>query len=90
MYIFWDIWRLISSPMLNAPRTRGELLVAEFPGLLVDVALVQVGGKGHGAEVGEQNRRLPRAAIKRLSGIRSWCTIPYQWRYSKASTVSTK
>ena len=46
MYIFWDIWRLISSPMLNAPRTRGELLVAEFPGLLVDVALVQVGGKG--------------------------------------------
>ena len=30
----------------NAPLTRGELLVAEFPGLLVDVALVQVGGKG--------------------------------------------
>ena len=30
----------------NAPLTRGELLVSEFPGLLVDVALVQVGGKG--------------------------------------------
>ena len=75
----------------NAPLTRGELLVSEFPGLLVDVALVQ-GEKGHGAEVGEQARRLPRAAIaiKRLSGIRSWCTIPYQWQYSKASTVSLK
>ena len=32
--------------LFNAPLTRGELLVAGFPGLLVDVALVQVGGKG--------------------------------------------
>ena len=44
MYRLWDIWHLIFSP--NAPLTRGELLVAEYPGLLVGVALVHVGGKG--------------------------------------------
>ena len=38
----------------DAPLTRSELLVAEYPGLLVDVALVHVGGKGIGAEVREQ------------------------------------
>ena len=60
-----------------------HLLVAELLVLLVDVALVQVGRQEHEAH-------LTQAVIRRLSGLKSLWTIPNEWRYSTASTVSAK
>ena len=75
--------------LLNAPLTRGELLVAEFPGLLVDVALVQVGGErdmgqksenGTGGCPGRRSRGYPASDLGVLSQISGDTPKPAQSR----------
>ena len=55
-----------------------EHLVAELPGLPVNVALVQIGGQRHEPILlrpKSVSLMWPRAVIRRLSGFRSRCTV---------------